>query len=321
VGKSFLNKKTFCREVLSFLPLFYDIWSAYFLNGSVTNQSKDFDYAILLVKNTLQPFSFPLYPIEDKDLTLLECLLLKQIIKEIKTHSSVILGIRFGPKLIKETKGKAFFSLEVLSSKDKVFFRDLISNISSLSSEPPFFGLSSTRVKLKLTMLPEFLRKFLKICQQGKAIDDKLIDFLNEALLSVICEIGIGRLLTIPELVSREKVKELPLTGEDFSTIDLMQKLVKPLYSIRPKITPNLIEISWAKLPSRLFIYGPVLHLVNLIISKKILKLCENCGSLYRPYPYQEERQRYCSKKCQRRAQSKRHYQRKKQNLKYQNNL
>jgi len=131
-------------------------------------------------------------------------------------------------------------------------------------------------------------------------------------LIWVVQDVGLRKLLTIPELDPKRQRQEFPLTKENALRISLIQNIARPRYNIRPTIDPSSIRADWVQVPAHLFVYGPILDLVNALQGKQIVKVCWNCGRLYRPYRYQKEGQRYCCSTCRKRGQSKRLYQDKK---------
>jgi len=160
--------------------------------------------------------------------------------------------------------------------------------------------------------MPDSLKDFM-VYLQNEEMPDGLADMLDESLHWVICDVGLAKLLAIPELHSKHQPQELPLTREDASRIQLIQDVVYPRDGIRPNINPHSTGVHWAKMPARLFLFGPILDLVNTFREQQQVKVCWNCGKLYRPYQYQKEGQRYCSSECRKRAETKRRYQKRKE--------
>lgn len=315
-GQSLRNVSSFCERILSSLPASVQVFASYFIDGNSTEPQNAFDYEIIVVSLGLD-VPFPLYPISDaKQLSFLECLLLKEVIKYTDPSDSFVLGARFGPRVNRGVKGKILSPLEIVSSKEKDFMDDLLKNLAFASRRyllsdfmPPVGPLST---------VPDLLKAFIEALHKEEALDDISVSGLNLVMYLVIFNVGLGKLLTIPELDPKQQRQEPPLTKEDASRIHLLQDVVQPRDGIRPTIDPSSIKAHWARVPARLFLYGPILDFVSALREKRIVKVCWNCGKLYRPVQYQEERQRYCSDRCQNRAQSKRRYQRKKKGTKNQ---
>jgi len=126
----------------------------------------------------------------------------------------------------------------------------------------------------------------------------------------VVRDVGLVKLLSIPELETRGKMHDLLLTDLDASRISLLQDIAHPRSTRKPTIDPYSIRVHWPKLPARYFIYGPTLDLVNALREKRIVKVCWDCGQLYGPHntQYHRQIQRFCSRKCERRAWARHDY-------------
>lgn len=148
-----------------------------------------------------------------------------------------------------------------------------------------------------------------------KGLSVKLAEHLSGNLDWVLRYAGLAKLLAIREFHARRQIRELPLTKEDASRIGLIQDVVQPRDGIRPNIGIRMIKAHWVQIPARLILFGPVLDLVNAFREQQQVKVCWNCGKLYRAYDshYHREIQRYCSGACRKRAQTKRRYQRSKE--------
>jgi len=304
--------RSFCGRVISSLPQFFDVDQAFFMDGEPTELGKEFDCTIRMVTNIHYHLHIPLHP-ANKDFTFLECLLLKEAVraKEIETCSPFAVSVQFNLRGRKEA-GKELLrsSLEVLASKDERLMENLLRNLNRVSRQSPFADVPP--LDISLTTLP----CYLKSVSEQEALDKPSVDSLNEIALKLIIEMGLGKLLTSPQLTSRSKSKRLPLTREDRSRISLLQDVIKPPYNIRPKIKVDFSPVRWSHIPARLFVYGPLLDLINLYREKRVIKVCLNCGKLYRPYKYQtflREPQHYCSRPCKKTAERKRRYQRDKE--------
>jgi len=300
--------RSFCDKVISSLPQFYDVDQAFFVDGKVAEPDEEFDCTIRMVTNIYYHLHIPLHP-ATKDFTFLECLLLNQTIeaKEIEIHSPFVVSVQFTSRARKKAGKKLVrSSLELLTSKDERCMENLLRNLNLASRQSPFSDVHL--LGIPLTTLPVYLKHLL----EQKTLDKPPVNFLNEIVLKLIKEIGLGKLLTIPELASRSKSKQLPLTKENASRISLLQDLIKPPYNIRPQIKADFSTIRWSHIPARLVILGPILDLVNVLREKKIFKVCENCGKFFLPYRPQEERHVYCCKKCRKRGGEKRRYQERK---------
>ena len=302
------NVRSYCDKVISSLPQFYDVDQAFFVDGEPTEPRKEFDYTIRMVTNSYYHLHIPLH-VANKDFTFLECLLLKQAVEaeEVETHCPFVVSVQFNLRARKKAEKKLVRnSLELLTSKDERFMENLLRNLNLVSRQSPLAGLQP--LGISLNTLPVYLKTLL----EQRTLDESSVDFLNEIVLKLIKDIGLGKLLTIPELASRSKTKRLLLTRENTSRINLLQDLIKPPYNIRPQIRADFSTTRWCQIPARLVILGPILDLVNLLRKRKIFKVCENCGKFFLPYQYQEKFHRYCSKVCRKRAAGKRHYQKKK---------
>lgn len=302
------NVRSFCDKVISSLPQFYDVDQAFFVDGEPTEPRKEFDYTIRMVTNSYYHLHIPLH-VANKDFTFLECLLLKQAVEaeEVETHCPFVVSVQFNLRARKKAEKKLVRnSLKLLTSKDERFMENLLRNLNLVSRHSPFADIQP--LGISLTTLPVYLTTLL----EEKTLNESSVDFLNEIVLKLIKEMGLGKLLTIPELASRSKTKRLPLTRENRSRISLLQDLIKPPYNIRPQIKADFSTIRWSHIPARLVILGPILDLVNLLRERKIFKVCENCGKFFLPYRPQEEKHLYCSKECRKRAGEKRRYQERK---------
>lgn len=301
--------RSFCGRVISSLPQFFDVDQAFFMDGQPTEPGKEFDCTIRMVTSIYDHRDVPLHP-ANKDFTFLECLLLKEAVraKEIETCSPFAVSVQFNLRGRKEA-GKELVrsSLEVLASEDERFMDNLLRNLNRVSRQSPFADVPP--LDISLTTLQSYLKSVL----EQETLDEPLVDSLNEIVLKLIIEMGLGKLLTSPELTSRSKSKRLPLTREDRSRISLLQDVIKPPYNIRPKIKVDFSPVRWPHIPARLVVLGPLLDLINLYREKQVMKVCLNCGKLYRPYEYQtflREPQHYCSRPCKKTAERKRRHQR-----------
>ena len=64
-------------------------------------------------------------------------------------------------------------------------------------------------------------------------------------LIWVVQDVGLRKLLTIPELDPKRQRQEFPLTKENALRISLIQNIARPRYNIRPTIDPSSIRADW----------------------------------------------------------------------------
>lgn len=306
------RKSPFCSNLLSSLSHEIEILESYFIEGRPTQPEKAFDYKIMLVVPLFLDLPIPLHRLMNpKELSFLECLLLREVTRHTGTSRSFALAVRFGPRVNRAPGGKVLSSLKILSSKDFEFTSDIAESLSIAGPQYPPFEDMPAIIGPPL-MIPGFLKPFLEQLEKEEALGDESVEHLANSLHSVVCDVGLVKLLTIRELEGRDERKRLPLTDEDDARVDLIQDVAQPPYATRPLVDPSSIQVHWDALPSRFFLYGSVLDLVNALRERRMVKVCWNCGKLYRPYQYQKEGQHYCSRTCRVRAQSRRYYQRSK---------
>ena len=319
------DASSFCEGVLSSLRGDLRVSVSYFIDGHPARPESTFDYRIIVVAPGIPGLGIPLYSISDaKELSFLESLFLREGIRHIDPSYPFVLGARFGPRVNRGPKGKILNPLEILSSRDDELMEHLVQDLGLVSPQYTLFDLMPPRSVDPLSdgipvpfvvppfLIPGFLQDFMERLHGKETLTDMWFDFLSNLLYWVIRDVGLAKLLAIPELDPKQKGQDLPLTKEDASRIRLVHNIVHPRYNVRPTLDPASIGVHWAKIPARLFVYGPILDLVNALQGKQIVKVCWNCGRLYRPYRYQKEGQRYCCSTCRKRAQSKRLYQDKK---------
>ena len=307
------DASSFCENVLSSIPECFEVLASYFIDGNSIEPESAFDYKIIVVSPFVLDVPFPLYPISGaKELSFLECLLLREVIKHIDSLDSFLLGARFGTRVNRGSNGKILSSLEILSLQDESFLNHLLKNLGAASPQYPLYD---ERLPIRGPSTAQgILKSIAEIARTEEIPDDALLlAVLNLFLLLVILSEGLGKLLTIPELDPGISRQDIPLTKEDVSRIQLIRAVTQPPYNTRPikDKDPHSIAAHWAKVPGRLFVYGPILDLVNVFREKRIVKVCWNCGELYRPYQseYHKEAQHYCSDTCRKRAERKRRYQ------------
>ena len=347
------NVTSFRRTVMSSLPGTSRVCVSGFVGTKSVDPRKLHDYMVIVVSPSIFDLTFPIGEVPSgKLLTVLECLLLREIVRHVDAHHSFLLSARFGPRVNKTTEGQTLSPLEVLRSKDQIFMEDVLRGLTLASPHYPLFDDiphtvpiqgSPTKEKTLLVppfMTPDFVQGFMEQWDQLEAIPEtgvvkfrgpaprsydrrtflsdlasrlkaQEVAFLNEVLRWVLWKVGLAKLITIPELNPRHTSQEALLTKEDAARVKLMQEVVYPHDGIRPNINIRGIPSHWAKLPARLFVYGPILDLVNAFREKQIVKVCWNCGGLYQPHQtqYHREVQRYCSDTCRERAEEKRRYQ------------
>jgi len=315
------NAMSFCEEVLSSLAGRFRVFESYFLEGNPTRPEEVFDYKIIVVASWKFATPIPLHPISNvKELSALECLMLREAVKHIRWNESFVLGARFGPRVNRGDDGKVLTPFEILSVGDYHFaqylVRHLVKDLVLASPHYPVFeGMGELPV-----WIPSFLRSFMPALCQDEALNDELFGDLTGQFANLFHEAlydaGLAKLLAIRELSRREQEQQVPLAREDASRVELLQDVVQPPYNTRLVFDPHSIGVHWAKMPARLFVYGPALDLVNALREKQMVKVCLNCGKLYRPYKHQRylrEPQHYCSRACKRTAERKRRYQRDKE--------
>lgn len=316
IRPSFGNVSSLCERILSSLPLgIFHVYTSYFVDGKPTKPKNAFDYKIILASPFVPDVSFPLYPISNvKELSFLECLLLREVTRHVGTSHSFVLGARFGPRVIRELKGKLPNPCEVLLLKDNDFMervlKYLLKDLAFASPHYPVFddalpinSLFSIRVGLRL---------FMDGWHGEKIEGVEPVDLLTATLHWVVRNVGLGKLLTIPELDTTKRKRDLLLAKQDASRIRLIRSVMKPVWGVRPNIDPRSITVPWVCVPARLFIYGVILDLINAFRKKYAIKLCWNCGKLYYPKRFRKKEQHYCCPKCRKSAETKRLYQNKK---------
>lgn len=315
--QSFENGNAFCENILSPLLENCILVEYYFIDGNLSELQEAFDYKILVITPNMIDIQFPHHCISStQDISFLECLILREVIKDIDDFQTFAFGARFGPGVNRGANGKILSSLEVLLSKDNDFMDQLLRNLASLS--PRYLLFDDVITVIPSSMIWDYLKEYDELLGKEESLDNEERLYLNYILWSAIEDIGLGRLLTIPELYPKPRRRGASHGQVDASRILLMQNAVKPPSRIRPTINPNSIIVPWTVLPARLFTYGPILDLISAYMAKGTVKLCLNCGKLFRPYNtphsnYQRKKHVYCSRACQRSAQVQRYQRRKKQ--------
>ncbi len=300
------NLKLFSDKVLGSLPFSYFVDQLFFMDHKRVSPQKKFDYLIEIVTNTSDNFPSALFFAPKKDLTFLECLLLREAIKakEIETYSPFVIGVQFKCKAQKKDRGKFLNnSFKCPTAKHAHLTQLLKTNIDLVSQQSPFGNIS-------LFVMASFvLFGYFEDFLEKEELDEKSIDFLNKIRLQLVKEVGFGKLLTIAELKSRSKRRQL-LTKENEPRIKLLRNLIIPPYNMLPEIKADYRAIIWAHMPARFIILGPILDFINALLNKKTLKLCKNCGKFFIPAKIYGTEKKYCSSECRKRAQSKRFYKR-----------
>ncbi len=315
--QSFENGNAFCENILSPLLENCILVEYYFIDGKLSELQEAFDYKILVITPNAIDIQFPCHYISSaQDISFLECLLLREVIKNIDDFQTFVFGARFGARVNRGANGKILSSLEVLLSKDNDLMDQLLRNLANVS--PRYLLFDDIEPIIPPFMIWDYLKGYDGLLRKEESLDDEERLHPNDILRSVIEDIGIGRLLTLPELYPKTRRRGVSLGQVDASRILLMQNAVKPPSRIRPTINPNSIIVPWTALPARLFTYGPILDLISAYISKGTVKLCLNCGKLFRPRStphsdYLRKKHVYCSRDCQRSAQVQRYQRGKKQ--------
>jgi len=317
------NASSFCQNIISSFPPGLRVFASYFIGRNAVERKYGFDYKVLVVGPWYLGDSLPVYPISDaKELSFLECLLLREMLKPVEPSHSVVLGVRFGPRVNRGAGGRTLSPLKLPLVKDKHFMESVLEGLALASPQyrlfddiPPDY-YTYPYDSMPPYMIPEFVQAFMEPLRRKEAMNDDLIRILGWMLSWTIRDVGLGKLLPIPELGPRWRRRKPAVTEQDASRIRLMLNVVYPRYNTRQtKQTKSLslITAHWATIPARLFVYGPILDLVSAFEKKKIVKVCRNCGNLYRPYPHRKKvpLQRCCSHICSRRAEGKRRHRRK----------
>lgn len=315
--QSFENGNAFCENILSPLLENCILVEYYFIDGNLTELQEAFDYKILVVTPNMIDIQFPHHHISSaQDISFLECLFLREAIKDIDDFQTFVFGARFGPGVNRRANGKILSSLQVLLSKDNGFMDQLLRNLVSVS--PQYLLFDDIEPIIPPFMIWDYLKGYDELLGKEESLDNKEWPHPNDILRSVIEDIGLGRLLTIPELYPKTRRRGALLGQVDASRILLMQNAIKPPSRIRPTINPNSIIVPWTALPARFFTYGPILDLISAYISRGTVKLCLNCGNLFSPYNtphsnYHRKKHVYCSPACRKSAQEQRHQRKKRQ--------
>lgn len=236
---------------------------------------------------------------------------MREVIRHIDSSHWFVLGARFGPRVNRGADGRALSPLEILASQDRDFMSHLLRSLAACS--PYYLLFDDIPFEDPPQTFPGLLNYLMLPLHNEEMLDDNSVDGLNASLHWVVHDVGLAKLLTIPELDRKQQSKQLPLTGQDASRIQLIQDFVQPQYNNKPAKEPRLVRAHWAKITARLFVYGPILDLINTFQERRIVKVCQNCGELFRPHRYKKKKeQKYCSIACRRRAESKRFYLKKK---------
>jgi len=309
------NASSFCQNIISSLTPNFRVFASYFIGRNAVERKYGFDYKVLVVGPWYLDDSLPVYPISDaEELSFLECLLLREMLKPVEPSHSVVLGVRFSPRVNRRVGGKILSPLQVLLAKDTEFMECLLQGLALASPESPLFGANPPDFhaypfeEMPPPTVPENLRAFSEPLRKREPLNDHWIFVMSRVLFRVIYGMGLGKLFTIPELDPMKRRRRSPLAREDASRIRLMQDLVHPRYNAKRTRYLTSIRADWTTIPARLFVYGPILDLVNTFQKRRLLKICWNCGRLSVPKKYKKKTQHYCNEICRKRAESKRRY-------------
>lgn len=306
------NARSFCEKLISSLFGSFQVCESYFVAGNSAKREDAFDYKIIVVAPFCPEGYRSLYPIIGwLELSFLECLLLREVIRHIDSSHWFVLGARFGPGVNRGADGRALSPLEILASQDRDFMSHLLGSLAVCS--PYYLLFDDIPFEDPPQTFPGFLNYLMLPLHNEEMLGDNSVDDLNASLHWVVHDVGLVKLLTIPELDRKQQSKQLPLTRQDASRIRLIQDVVQPQYNNKPAKELGFVGAHWAKITARLFVFGPILDVVNALRERLIVKVCWNCGKLYRPDRYKKKDQKFCSRACRRRAQSKRDYRKEKE--------
>jgi len=327
--------RSWCKDLLSSLPETYGVFKSYCWTSQQIAPTESFNYEIIFFGSwhhydelSWEKISSP------SDLYVLECMFLREITKKVGTPKCCVLGVRFCSRSPERAYLNKLNVLQTLCSENEQkavrFLRNLINDLSIASVEYPLFDNTVMREKISSDL--QVLCWFLELIPKARMYKGSLLEFLdkeldelvspegivallNDLLHAAITEVGLAKVLTIPVLSGRNVPERTSLSEANAARIEIIRRVAFPPYNKKPTMKLKSIRTHWLQIPALFSLYTPVLDFIDKLQKDWLVKICANCGRLFRPYQteYHKRIHQYCSLQCRKKAEGKRYQRRKEQ--------